>query len=92
MMLVVGEAGYGKTVTIRRYALKNDGVYLRGRPKMTPHQVLTDLVKELGDKPAYRTDHLVRQATRYFRKNIHIQPHLVQQDRETFLYLVQVRI
>ncbi|MBF0125227.1 MAG: ATP-binding protein [Magnetococcales bacterium] len=50
MLLVVGDPGYGKTETVERWADTADAVYLCGKPGMTPHMVLGDLLRELGVK------------------------------------------
>jgi DNA transposition AAA+ family ATPase len=47
-VLVTGEAGYGKTRTVRWWGEKQGALYLRAKAAMTPHWLLSDLCAELG--------------------------------------------
>lgn len=69
MLLVVGEAGYGKTATVQWWAIQQDSLYLRAKSTWTPHWVLTELVRELGFVPARCTEELFSQCLRALAKN-----------------------
>jgi len=61
--LVMGAPGLGKTKTLEWWATQQaEHVYLRAKSGWTLHWALTDLVTELGEKPAYRSDKLFEQA------------------------------
>ncbi|MBF0371711.1 MAG: ATP-binding protein [Magnetococcales bacterium] len=64
MLMVVGDAGYGKTITVRRWADMSDAIYLKGRPKLSPNQVMEDLIWELGEKPKHTIGRMEKQARR----------------------------
>ncbi len=67
MLLVVGDPGYGKTETVERWADAEDALYLCGKPGLTPHMVLGDLVRELGENPEHSLERRYRQADRMLR-------------------------
>ena len=52
IMLVGGNAGFGKSKTGEWWAVQQDAVYIRVKAAATPHWVLTDLVKLLGEQAA----------------------------------------
>ena len=63
LMLVVGDAGYGKSRTGEWWALRNDAVHVRVMAAATPHWVLSDIVRELGESaPAHFNEQLFAQA------------------------------
>ncbi|MBF0096264.1 MAG: ATP-binding protein [Magnetococcales bacterium] len=67
MLLVVGDPGYGKTTIVNRWARLERAVYLCGRPGMTPHMVLGELVRELGEEPYHTSERRYRQAEQLVR-------------------------
>ncbi|MEO5341080.1 MAG: ATP-binding protein [Magnetococcus sp. MYC-9] len=67
MLLVVGDPGYGKTEAVERWADTVDAVYLCGKPRSTPHMVLGDLVRELGEQPEFSYEKRYQQADRLLR-------------------------
>ncbi len=68
--LVSGDAGFGKSRTSQWWALHNDAVFIRVKAACTPHWILTDLVKELGEQaPAYSCENLFGQALGVLAKN-----------------------
>lgn len=76
--LVGGDAGYGKSRCGFWWALHNDAVFLRIKAAATPHWVLTDLVRELGEQaPAHTCEKLYGQAVGYLMK--HARPIVVDE-------------
>ncbi|BDV42407.1 DNA segregation ATPase [Geotalea uraniireducens] len=65
-MLVSGRAGYGKTGTARWWANKPEvnGVYIQAAAGITPHWILAEIVRELGDVPDRRREYCFGQALR----------------------------
>lgn len=47
MLLVTGEAGYGKSHTVGSWAEQTGAIYLRANQDWTPHYFMTELAKEL---------------------------------------------
>ncbi len=47
MMLVTGEAGYGKSETVDRWAVQVGATYLRAKVEWTPHYFMTELAETL---------------------------------------------
>jgi len=62
MALVFGEPGTGKTETAQKYAADNDYPYIRATDIMSRRALLSRIVAELGEQPAYRADDLFGQA------------------------------
>ena len=62
IVLVTGPAGYGKTSSVRRFAVQQNALYLRAKTFWTPRVFLSALVKELGGEPGHRRDRLFDQA------------------------------
>lgn len=48
LMLVTGEAGYGKSETVHYWAAHNSAVYLRAKVEWTPRYFMTELAQELN--------------------------------------------
>lgn len=47
MMLVTGEAGYGKSETVDHWAVQNGAAYLRAKVEWTPHYFMSELAETL---------------------------------------------
>lgn len=47
MMLVTGEAGYGKSQTVDHWAVQTGAAYLRAKVEWTPHYFMADLAETL---------------------------------------------
>ncbi|MEX2450946.1 MAG: ATP-binding protein [Rhodospirillales bacterium] len=70
IILVDGDAGLGKSRTGQWWAIKNNAVQIRIKAAATPHWVLTDLVRELGEQaPATSCEKLYGQAIGYLLKD-----------------------
>lgn len=65
-MLVSGKAGYGKTGTVRWWANSPEinAVYIQAAAGITPHWVIAEIVRELGDIPDRRREYCFGQALR----------------------------
>ena len=61
MALVAGEPGLGKSETAQWYHAKNNAVYIRVMGMMTAPWLFRTIVKELGQEPEWRTEHVVNQ-------------------------------
>jgi len=61
MALVAGEPGLGKSETAQWYHAKNNAVYIRVMGLMTAPWLFRTIVKELGQEPEWRTEHVVNQ-------------------------------
>ena len=63
LVLVGGDAGYGKSRCGQWWAVQNDAVLIRIKAAATAHWVLTDMVKALGERaPAHSCEKLFAQA------------------------------
>ncbi len=54
MMLVTGEAGYGKSETVDQWAIQTGAAYLRAKEEWTPNWFLTELAENLKLDPRGR--------------------------------------
>ena len=64
-VLITGDAGHGKTFTAIRWGTTVDAAIVRITAAATPHWILTDLVRELGEKvPARTCEELFKQAVK----------------------------
>lgn len=66
-MLVVGDAGLGKSATGHWWAIQHsddiEPIFLRAKANVTPHWILSDLVRELGEPaPEHSCEKLYSQA------------------------------
>lgn len=61
-LLVSGDAGFGKTETCQWWGVRHGAVFVRAKAAGNPHWFLTDLVRELGEEPASKTEVLFGQA------------------------------
>ncbi|BDD85966.1 AAA family ATPase [Desulfofustis limnaeus] len=62
MGLVYGEPGTGKTEMTQKYAADKDYPYVRATDIMSRRSLLSKIVSELGEAPAFRSDELFNQA------------------------------
>ena len=62
LILVTGPAGFGKTSSVRRFAVQQGALYLRAKTFWTPRVFLAELVDKLGGQPRYRREDLFAQA------------------------------
>ena len=62
MMLAFGPPGTGKTETGMWYAARNDVPYIRAKDITSRRSLLSNIVAELGEAPAFRSDTLFDQA------------------------------
>lgn len=62
IVLISGEAGLGKSKTALWWALKNDAIQVCAKPTMSPHWLLTDLLKEMNKPAGRRTPDAFAQA------------------------------
>lgn len=62
MGLVFGEPGTGKTEMAQKYAADNDFPYIRATDIMSRRSLLSRIVAELGEQPAFKADDLFNQA------------------------------
>ena len=70
ILLVSGDAGHGKSKTGQWWALEQEAVFIRVKAAATPHWVLTDLVRELGEQaPAHSCEKLFAQAVGFLAKD-----------------------
>lgn len=63
-ILATGEPGFGKSATATWYGLKRNAVHVRAKEAMTPHWLLTDIVRELGEQPERTSEKLFLQIVR----------------------------
>lgn len=65
-MLISGKAGYGKTGTTRWWANqpKINAIYIQAAAGITPHWILAEIVRELGEIPDRRREYCFGQALR----------------------------
>ena len=61
MALVYGDFGLGKSQTIMWWVTNNDAIYVRCNHKMSARWLLTEIVEELDEVPAYLTSLLFKQ-------------------------------
>lgn len=62
LVVVSGDAGFGKSRTGQWWAVQNDAVFVRIKAATTPHWIMTDVVRELGEHaPSYTCEKLFTQ-------------------------------
>lgn len=70
MLLVAGPAGMGKSRSGLWWAMQENAVHVRVKAAATPHWLLTDIVRELGDTaPAHSCEKLFAQAVGHLSKH-----------------------
>jgi len=62
LVLVTGPAGFGKSEAVKRFAVQQGAVYLRGKTHWSPRAMLAELVKALGGDPKHYREALFAQA------------------------------
>jgi DNA transposition AAA+ family ATPase len=68
-LLVLGEPGLGKSRAMSYYSVTQNSVFLRAKAAWTVNWMLRELVTELGEQPARRSEHLLDQAVKHFAVN-----------------------
>ena len=81
MALVYGDFGLGKSQTIMWWVTNNDAIYVRCNHKMSARWLLTEIVEELDEVPAYLTSLLFKQIEDKLRE----QPKVLVVDEIDFL-------
>ena len=81
MALVYGDFGLGKSQTIMWWVTNNDAVYVRCNHKMSARWLLTEIVEELDEIPAYLTSLLFKQIEDKLRE----RPRVLVVDEVDFL-------
>ncbi|TCS62558.1 AAA family ATPase [Varunaivibrio sulfuroxidans] len=70
ILLLEGNAGLGKSRTAEWWSMQQDAIFIRLKAACTPHWMLTDLVKELGEQaPAHSCENLYNQAAGVLAKD-----------------------
>lgn len=80
--LAEGDPGLGKTRTLEWYGTQEDAVILRAKSGWTLHWALRDLVTELGERPASRSEHMFEQALQRVAREA--KPIIVDEIEHTF--------
>ena len=81
MALVYGDFGLGKSQTIMWWVTNNDAIYVRCNHKMSARWLLTEIVEELDEIPAYLTSLLFKQIEDKLRE----RPRVLVVDEVDFL-------
>ena len=81
MALVYGDFGLGKSQTIMWWVTNNDAIYIRCNHKMSARWLLTEIVEELDEIPAYLTSLLFKQIEDKLRE----RPRVLVVDEVDFL-------
>ena len=81
MALVYGDFGLGKSQTIMWWVTNNDAIYVRCNHKMSARWLLTEIVEELDEIPAYLTSILFKQIEDKLRE----RPRVLVVDEVDFL-------
>jgi len=81
MVLVYGDFGLGKSQTIMWWVTNNDAIYVRCNHKMSARWLLTEIVEELDEIPAYLTSLLFKQIEDKLRE----RPRVLVVDEVDFL-------
>lgn len=68
-LLVLGEPGLGKSRAMTYYSVNLNSVFLRAKAAWTVNWMLRELVTELGEQPARRSESLLDQAVKHFAVN-----------------------
>lgn len=69
LLLVTGEAGYGKSETVDRWAVEIGAVYLRAKTDWTPRYFLTELAESLKVDPTGRSKEVFARVSGYLGRN-----------------------
>ena len=68
-LLVTGEPGLGKSQSLSYYSVQHNSVFLRAKAAWTVNWMLRELVSEIGEQPAKRSENLLDQAVKHFASN-----------------------
>lgn len=80
--LAEGDPGLGKTKTLEWYATQEDAMLLRAKSGWTLHWALRDLVTELGERPAGRSEHMFEQVLQRVAREL--KPIIIDEVEHTF--------
>lgn len=69
LMLVTGEAGYGKSETVDQWAVQVGAAYLRAKTDWTPRYFLTELAENLKVDPSGRSKEVFARVSGYLGRN-----------------------
>ena len=69
LLLVTGEAGYGKSETVDRWAVEVGAAYLRAKTDWTPRYFLTELAEQLKVDPTGRSKEIFARVSGYLGRN-----------------------
>lgn len=69
LMLVTGEAGFGKSETVDRYATQANAAYLRAKVEWTPHYFMTELADHLKVDSRGRSRELFARVASYLGRH-----------------------
>lgn len=64
MALVYGEPGLGKSKVALWWSANNDGILITAKKTMSPHWLLEEIVKEVGETPLYKSSDLFDQVVK----------------------------
>lgn len=69
LLLVTGEAGYGKSETVDQWAVQVGAAYLRAKTDWTPRYFLTELAEHLKVDPSGRSKDVFARVSGYIGRN-----------------------
>ncbi len=69
LLLITGEAGYGKSATVDRWAVEVGAAYLRAKTDWTPHYFLTELAENLKVDPTGRSKQIFARVSGYLGRH-----------------------
>lgn len=64
MALVYGEPGLGKSKVALWWSANNEGILITAKKTMSPHWLLEEIVKEIGEIPLYKSSDLFDQVVK----------------------------
>ena len=69
MALVYGEPGLGKSEVALWWSANNDGILINAKKTMSPHWLLQEIVREIGETPLYKSSDLFDQVVKALIKH-----------------------
>lgn len=69
LLLVTGEAGYGKSETVDQWAIQSGAAYLRAKTHWTPKVFLTELAGNLKVDPSGKSNDIFARVSGYIGRN-----------------------
>ena len=69
MALVYGEPGLGKSEVALWWSANNDGILINAKKTMSPHWLLQEIVREIGEIPLYKSSDLFDQVVKALIKH-----------------------